>query len=137
MYTQRRQNKYHAVSQEYNGVRYDSKKEVGFAQELDLRVRAKDIKSWDRQKKIELNVLYEKGNPVLTNTPGMELKQQGKQFSHIANYYIDFVIQHNDGSTEYVEIKSPITKTDVWRLKWKMTEAILGNSDNIKLSIVM
>ena len=34
---------------DYNGAVYDSKLEAGYAQELDLRIRAKDLKSWERQ----------------------------------------------------------------------------------------
>lgn len=93
-------NKYGAVRQTYNGYSYHSKKEAAFAQELDWRVKAKDIKRWERQKKIELKV-YEK---------------------LICNYFIDFVVYHNDDTKEYVEVKG--FETDVWRLKWKLFEAI-------------
>ena len=40
----------------------------------------------------------------------------------IANYYIDFVAEMADGSTQYIEVKG--FSTDVWRLKWKLFEAI-------------
>jgi len=45
MYYVKRQNKYNAKSTEYGGLIYHSKKEAGYAQELDLRIKAKDIKS--------------------------------------------------------------------------------------------
>lgn len=101
-YFQIKQNKYNNQSSIYNGISYHSKKEAAYAQELDLRVKAKDIKSWKRQEKIELKV-------------------NGEQ---IANYYIDFVITHNDKTKEYVEVKG--FETGVWRLKWKLFEAIYG-----------
>ena len=100
MYTQRYGNKYGAKSQTYDGLSYHSKKEAGYAQELDLRVKAKDIKSWRRQVKIPIEV----------------------NGFFICNYYIDFVITHNDGWEEWVEVKG--FETEVWRLKWKLTEAI-------------
>lgn len=74
--------------------------EAAFAAELDLRVKAKDIKGWDRQVKIPLDV-------------------NGR---NIANYYCDFVLHHNDGSDEYVEIKG--FQTEIFRLKRKLFEAL-------------
>jgi len=94
------QKKYGNQSKTYNGITYHSKKEAKYAQDLDLRIRANDIKSWERQVKIDLRV---KG-------------------IHICNYYIDFVITHNDGILEYVEVKG--FETPEWRLKWKLFEAI-------------
>ena len=70
--------------------------EAAYAQELDLRVKAGDIKSWKRQVKIDL-------------------RAYGK---HICNYYIDFVIKHNDETEEFLEIKG--METPEWRLKWKL-----------------
>jgi hypothetical protein len=98
-YIQRSGNKYHAKSTEYNGHVYHSKLEAAYAQELDLRVRAKDIKSWDRQVKLDLRVNGQK----------------------ICSYYIDFVILHNDDSKEYVECKG--VEMEVWKLKWRILEA--------------
>ena len=74
--------------------------EAAFAQELDMRVYAKDIKSWTRQERIPLEV-----NKI-----------------KIATYIIDFVITHLDGEKEYVEIKG--FETDTWRLKWKLAQAL-------------
>jgi len=76
-------NKYGNISQTYNGHPYQSKLEAHYAQELDLRVRAKDIKSWERQVRTELYV-------------------HGKK---ICDYTLDFEITHNDGSTELIEVK--------------------------------
>ena len=113
MYYTKRGNKYGAKSTIYNGVCYHSKKEAGYAQELDLRVRAKDIKSWERQVRIDLKVYGQ----------------------HITNYYIDFVITHNDGSLEYVEIKGFSTET--WRLKYKLFEAIFNKEQpGVVLTII-
>ena len=108
----RRGSKYGAKSTEYEGQVYHSKKEAGYAAELDLRVRAKDIKSWRRQVRIPLDV----------------------NGYHICNYYIDFELTHNDDTIEYVEVKG--FPTEVWRLKWKLTEALLGDRDDIKLTVV-
>ena len=102
-YIQQSANKYHAVTNEYNGVVYHSKLESAYAKELDLRKRGHDIKDWQRQVRLDLKV-------------------NGK---HITNYYIDFVIIHNDGSKEYVEVKG--YETEVWKMKWKILEAIFDD----------
>lgn len=96
---QRTFNKYSAKSFVYNNIRYHSKFEAGFAADLDLRVKAKDIKSWERQVKLDLRV----------------------NGQHITNYYIDFIITHNDGSREFVETKG--YPTPEWALKWRILEA--------------
>ena len=108
MYFQKRfqKNKYGAIAKEYNGIIYHSKLEAQYAAELDLRLKAKEIKGWRRQVKISLDV----------------------NGFHICNYYIDFVIEHKDGTEEYVEVKG--FQTEIWRLKWKLTEALL--QDKIK-----
>ena len=55
-YFVRKGNKYNNTKQLYNGNRYDSKKESSYAQQLDLRIKAGDIKSYERQFKLELRV---------------------------------------------------------------------------------
>lgn len=118
MYTEKRfkyirnKSKYNNKTCGYNNSIYDSKLEKKFAMDLDLRVAAGEIKSWERQVKISLDV----------------------NKKHICNYYIDFIINHNDGSEEYTEIKG--FPTEVWKLKWKLFNAIYGDFPNIKLSVV-
>lgn len=98
----RSSNKYNAKGRHYNGQWYDSTGEMNYAQELDWRLKAGEIKSWERQVKLELKV-----NGVA-----------------ICNYYVDFLIHHNDGSREYVEYKG--FETEVWRLKLKILMATQG-----------
>ena len=101
MYIQKlRYAKYGNRSSDYNGIIYDSALEAEYAQELDLRLKGKDIKAWTRQVKCSIDI------------NGM----------HICNYYVDFEIEHNDGSFELVEIKG--METDVWRMKRKLLEAV-------------
>ncbi|HEY6436557.1 MAG TPA: DUF1064 domain-containing protein [Ignavibacteriaceae bacterium] len=104
--------KYRAKSIVYNGIQYHSKREAAYAAELELRVKGKDIRAWDRQVKIDLSF-------------------NGK---HIANYYIDFVLYHMDGLVEYVEVKG--FETPEWKLKWKMFEALYGDKPNTRLTVV-
>lgn len=101
-----------AKKQEYNGYLYDSKFEASYAQELDLRLKAKDIKGYDRQVNLDLIV-----NGYL-----------------VCQYRIDFIVYHNDGTVEYVECKG--RHFDTWRLKYKLFEALYSEKPGVKLTIV-
>lgn len=98
-YLQKSANKYHSKTTQVDGITYHSKLEAAYAEELNLRVMAKDIKSWERQVKLDLKV----------------------NGQHITNYYIDFVVLYNDGHREFVEVKG--FETEVWQLKWRILEA--------------
>lgn len=101
-----------ARKSEYAGQRYDSGFEASYAAELDLRVKAKDIQRWERQVKIPLDI----------------------NGFHITNYYIDFIVHHNDGTTEYVETKG--WQSPVWKIKWRIFEALYVNKPDILLTVV-
>lgn len=95
---------------EYGGMTYHSAFEAEYAQYLDTLKKAKQIKSWRRQVRMPLDV----------------------NNHHICNYIVDFEITHNDDSIEYTEAKG--YETDVWRMKWKLFEALYG--DKFKLTVV-
>lgn len=93
-------NKYNSKVSSYNGRNYHSALECNYAIDLDWRVKAGEIKSWENQYKIDLTL-----NGV-----------------HICNYFIDFKVTYADGHVEYHEVKG--FETDVWRIKWKLSRAI-------------
>lgn len=106
MYFQRKRfNKFSNKRTEYNGTYYDSIKEADYARELDLRVRAKDLKSWKRQVPIELRI-----NDQL-----------------VCTYKIDFVETDMNGNDMYTEIKG--FETPEWKLKWKIFDALFPDLD--------
>ncbi len=98
-------NKFKANKQEYDGKWYHSKGEAAYAQELDWRIKAGEIKSWERQVKIPLKV-----NGIL-----------------ICNYYIDFKVTTKHDSTEYHEYKG--FETMEWKMKWQLFTALLSEID--------
>lgn len=112
VYFERKGAKYSNVRQTYQGYSYQSKKEAQQAFELDLLQKAGEIKSWERQKTLSLDV-----NGI-----------------HICNYRMDFVIYHHDGRTEFLEVKG--FPTDVWKMKWKLLEALYGDNKKYKLTII-
>lgn len=96
----RTKSKYKNKTQMYSGMRFDSIKEANHAEELDWRIKAGEIKEWTGQYKISLDI----------------------NERHITNYFIDFKVTMADGEIQYHEVKG--FETDVWRLKWKLTEAL-------------
>ena len=94
-------NKYKAVKQTFNGRSYHSKKEAEYAQQLHLRKLAGEITEIIPQYPLRLYVKDKK----------------------ICNYFIDFKITLADGTVQLIEVKG--FETALWRLKWKLTEALL------------
>jgi hypothetical protein len=89
----------------------DSKFEAGKAQELELLKKAKQIVDFREQVKIPLVV-----NGYL-----------------ICNYYVDFEIEHLDGTIEYLETKG--YATEVFKIKWKLFEALYSDKPEVKLTL--
>lgn len=91
--------KYHALRTEYNGVYYDSKFEAQTAMSLDWRVKAKEIKGWERQYPIEIRSPHT-GDLIL-------------------RHKVDFRIEHNDGTFELLECKGFETRD------WRITKSLI------------
>jgi hypothetical protein len=110
-------NKYSATRAEHNGNFFHSKKERDYAAELDLRLRAGDISTVERQVRIPLYLVDAKGNR-----------------RHFRDYYMDFVVTHVDGTKEYVEVKG--FATEVWKMKWDVLEAQIAGDPLVRLTLV-
>ena len=95
-----KQSKYHSKTCTYNGRKYHSRKEAAYAQELDWRKKAGEIKEIIPQYKIDIRV-----NDV-----------------HICNYYMDFKVILADDTIEMHEVKG--FETDLWRIKWRLAKAL-------------
>ncbi len=76
--------KYKNQRAEHDGAVYHSKKERDYAAVLDLRLKAKDIKSWRRQIPFRLSCSC-------------------GEFSEV--YILDFEVTNNDGTLEFIEVK--------------------------------
>jgi hypothetical protein len=53
---------------------------------------------------------------------------------HICDYYVDFLVIHNDGTQEFIEHKSTGTVSASWRIKYKMLEAKYKEDKSVKIS---
>lgn len=98
----KKRNKYNAspmVGQD--GIRRDSKFESSIADELRIRVKAKDIKGYDSQYRVDI--------PLYDDT-GFEVMK--------VRHKVDFRIHHNDGSFELLEAKGIETDDYKWRRKF-------------------
>lgn len=97
-------NKYGAKKTEYDGYKYDSKFEAGVAYDLTMRKKAKDIKDFDKQYKVEMWAYDKNGKPAMKVT-----------------HKVDFRIHHTDGSYELLEAKGMPTADWKMRVKWLET----------------
>lgn len=93
-------NKFKAVKAEFGGRWYHSKGEAGYAEELEWRLKAGDIKEWTPQFKIDLKV------------NGM----------HITNYFVDFKVVTKHDGIEFHEYKGMVTPD--WQIKWSLLHAL-------------
>jgi hypothetical protein len=100
--------KFKSVKSEIDGHTFDSKKEAEFYGSLKIKKNAGLIKDFKIQVQYDI---------VVNNI-------------HIAYYYLDFQIENNDGSFEYIDIKgkdkksNKFIKTSVFALKKRLVEAI-------------
>lgn len=100
-----KRSKYGNVKTEYNGFKYDSKAEALYAQQLDLRIRANEVESWERQVPIRMEI-----NGML-----------------ICKYIADFKALLKDGTYEWTDVKG--IETDVFKLKHKLLKALHPDID--------
>lgn len=100
--------KFSNIKTKVDGHTFDSKKEAEFYGSLKLKKKEGLIKDF------KIQVQYD----ILVNN------------IHIAYYYLDFEIQNNDDSFEYIDIKgkdkksNKFIKTGVFALKKRLVEAI-------------
>lgn len=107
----KKKNKFGAKKAIVDNKKFDSQSEGDLYCQLKLQQRAGLINSFEQQVK-------------------EELWAYGK---HICDYYVDFLVYHNDGSREFIEHKGKAT--DAWAIKWKMLVAKYDGDKNVKCSI--
>lgn len=103
-----------AKKTEYNGTVYSSNYEAKCAADLDYRLAAGEIKSWESQVAVKLIV---NGYDVGT-------------------YNLDFKAERTDGITELIEAKGKAGDTPLWRLKWKILQAMMAEREDVRLIIL-
>ena len=111
-------NKYRNKKVTVDGIKFDSQKEAWYYVALKSKKQNKEIKDFELQVKIELMPKF---------------KYQGETVRAIT-YYCDFLIYHNDGTKEYVDVKG--VQTDVFKIKWKMFKLKLVDTEGVKLTLV-
>lgn len=111
-----KKSKFNNVKVEIDGHTFDSIKEGEYYGSLKLKKKSGLIKDFKMQVKYDISI-----NNI-----------------HIANYFLDFLVEKNDGSFEYIDIKGKdlrtkkFIKTGVFALKKRLIEAIYG----IKISML-
>lgn len=97
--------KYNNVRTNYDGYNYPSKLEARQAAELDLLLRAKQIKGWERQYKVEFDCLRTDGTPT-----------------NLGSHKVDFRVEELDGSFTLIETKG--RETADYMLRKRMLEKL-------------
>lgn len=99
---------------DYGGHKYDSMAEAKYAEDLDWRLKAGEIASWEPHPNLHFY--------FIDPTDGSR--------THLFDYKIDFKVEYPDGTIEYVEYKSSWTyKMPEFRFKWKLVETLWKFSD--------
>ncbi len=83
-----------------DNYKHDSKFEASVANDLLKKQKNGEIRSFISQKTLHFYV------------NGL----------HICDYKVDFEVEHNDGSIEYIEAKG--FETMLWIIKWRLLEAL-------------
>ncbi|PAE17271.1 hypothetical protein CHH91_04495 [Virgibacillus sp. 7505] len=94
--------KYGAKKVTLDGHTFDSKAEAHFYQYTKLRLKAGDIQAYELQPRYLLQEAF---------------KHQGKSIQKM-EYVADFLITHNDGSQEVVDVKG--VETEAFKIKKKL-----------------
>lgn len=98
-------NKYGARKTIFNDRKFDSKFEASVAQDLEFRKLAKDIKDYECQFKVIMEIYNQHGKKV-----------------HEVSHKVDFRILHNDGSYELLEAKG--VETSDYKFRRKLLEKL-------------
>lgn len=108
--TKSKSSKFNNVKVDIDGHNFDSKKEAEFYGQLKIKKNAGLIKDFQMQVRYDIIV-----NRIM-----------------IGKYFLDFLVENNDGSIEYIDIKGKDSKTNkfiktgVFALKKRLVEAIYG-----------
>lgn len=97
-------NKYNNKKIEYDGYKFDSKKEAEFYKKLKALQKAGKVKEIEVHPKFELQPSF---------------KKNGKTYRAI-NYYADFLVYYSDGITKLYDTKGK--RTEVYKIKKKLFE---------------
>lgn len=93
--------KYHAIMEECQGIKFQSKKEARYFRELKARVSMGEVRYFLRQVPFDLAGVTDRGTPI--------------------RYRVDFMEILKDGSIRYIDVKG--FRSQVYKLKRRMVEA--------------
>ena len=111
-----KQNKYRNQKVEADGEIFDSRKEYNRYCELKLLERAGEISNLRRQEKFIL--IPTQREPDETGPRGGIKK--GKVLERECAYFADFVYTDDEGHIVVEDTKSPVTRTEVYKIKKKL-----------------
>ena len=111
-------NKYHSKKVRYNGIEFDSKKEMQRYAELRLLERAGKISNLELQKVFELiPAQYETSTEVITRGKNKGERKKGKCIEKAVAYKADFTYTDEKGFTVVEDTKGFKTKDYIIKRK--------------------
>ena len=130
---QKNKQKYGNKRTEYNGQIYASGLEASQARELDFRIKAKELKSWDRQVRFEFWLIKKNKNWVLMD----KKPENAMQAIKLTTYILDFIAYRTDACREFIETKGDfLSKLPLWKMKWRLLEAAYGDNEKVILRVI-
>lgn len=126
-----RVNKYQNIKTEIDGVTFDSKAEAAYYQELKLLLKSGQIQDFEMQ--VSFILPREESLPPASQT----LMKRYKKLR--SRYIADFVIHHNNGSKEVIDVKGVVI--NIFVFKWKLMQifypeyeyTLIKNGKRVKL----
>tara|TARA_R110000868_G_scaffold277366_7_gene537163 strand:- start:2639 stop:3088 length:450 start_codon:yes stop_codon:yes gene_type:complete len=103
-------NKYRNIRVQDGERKFDSKKELAYAQQLDLLMASGEVDWYERQLSFPIKINDKK----------------------ITSYILDFQVSYSNGNMEYIDVKgfdkkkNKFITTPVFKLKKKLVEAVYG-----------
>lgn len=132
----KKQSKYRNKPTSKDGYRYDSILECKVGEDLELRRLAGDIKSVERQVRISFDFIIGDTGIEFIATMGKPIfpKDMGVKIMHLFNYFVDFVVLHNDNTIEFIEVKGMMLEPGI--TKFKLLEIWISNKAEYKLTMM-
>lgn len=121
-YALKKGNKYHNSKVIMDGQSFQSRKEARRYAELKMMQSAGFIHGLQRQKKYVL--IPAQREPDTIGARGG--KHKGQLIEHEVAYYADFVYYDRDGREVVEDVKSPATRTEVYKVKRKLMLYVHG-----------
>jgi hypothetical protein len=94
-----------------------------------------EIVDWEKQFKIDFYLDLRENKETSEKIPVLVINPEDRRSARfLCRYYMDFKVNHNDGTIEFVEVKG--LEGPDWKMKWTMLESVVGDDPAYKLTVI-